>query len=152
MRIHQQHLEPLRKNVPHRLPVHPGGFHGHMGYAALLEPIGQLQQIVSECPEALLLSTALPLGLSPQHTRSEEHTSELQSRLHLVCRLLLEKKKHSSARHGPAHSRLTTDTPRDTPRIGKSISPTALLPPPSTRCSSTPMIIRAHDLHVTLHA
>src|SRR2546429_6805682 len=26
-------------------------------------------------------------------TRSEEHTSELQSRLHLVCRLLLEKKK-----------------------------------------------------------
>src|SRR3989449_7609758 len=32
--------------------------------------------------------------------RSEEHTSELQSRLHLVCRLLLEKKK-------------TTDDPED---------------------------------------
>src|SRR2546422_3003564 len=29
----------------------------------------------------------------PSGTRSEEHTSELQSRLHLVCRLLLEKKK-----------------------------------------------------------
>src|SRR2546429_4590508 len=28
------------------------------------------------------------------YNRSEEHTSELQSRLHLVCRLLLEKKKH----------------------------------------------------------
>src|SRR2546429_2596487 len=28
--------------------------------------------------------------------RSEEHTSELQSRLHLVCRLLLEKKKMSN--------------------------------------------------------
>src|SRR5687768_17878426 len=28
-----------------------------------------------------------------QDARSEEHTSELQSRLHLVCRLLLEKKK-----------------------------------------------------------
>src|SRR2546429_3745261 len=28
--------------------------------------------------------------------RSEEHTSELQSRLHLVCRLLLEKKKQST--------------------------------------------------------
>src|SRR2546429_5880655 len=28
------------------------------------------------------------------HARSEEHTSELQSRLHLVCRLLLEKKKY----------------------------------------------------------
>src|SRR2546429_7058150 len=30
--------------------------------------------------------------------RSEEHTSELQSRLHLVCRLLLEKKKNTTAR------------------------------------------------------
>src|SRR2546422_5291134 len=30
-----------------------------------------------------------------RRTRSEEHTSELQSRLHLVCRLLLEKKKTS---------------------------------------------------------
>src|SRR3989449_6387936 len=29
--------------------------------------------------------------------RSEEHTSELQSRLHLVCRLLLEKKKNITA-------------------------------------------------------
>src|SRR5216684_6357906 len=29
----------------------------------------------------------------PHSQRSEEHTSELQSRLHLVCRLLLEKKK-----------------------------------------------------------
>src|SRR2546422_3868053 len=32
-----------------------------------------------------------PVNVSP--ARSEEHTSELQSRLHLVCRLLLEKKK-----------------------------------------------------------
>src|SRR2546429_9836578 len=32
-------------------------------------------------------------GDGPGH-RSEEHTSELQSRLHLVCRLLLEKKKN----------------------------------------------------------
>src|SRR2546422_4955194 len=31
----------------------------------------------------------------PRIERSEEHTSELQSRLHLVCRLLLEKKKTS---------------------------------------------------------
>src|SRR2546422_8441670 len=36
-----------------------------------------------------------PLGGFP---RSEEHTSELQSRLHLVCRLLLEKKKRYSIR------------------------------------------------------
>src|SRR3989449_7321674 len=31
--------------------------------------------------------------------RSEEHTSELQSRLHLVCRLLLEKKKKNHTTH-----------------------------------------------------
>src|SRR2546429_2201819 len=31
-------------------------------------------------------------------TKSEEHTSELQSRLHLVCRLLLEKKKKQTCR------------------------------------------------------
>src|SRR2546422_6057343 len=31
--------------------------------------------------------------VQPLNERSEEHTSELQSRLHLVCRLLLEKKK-----------------------------------------------------------
>src|SRR2546422_4135644 len=31
-----------------------------------------------------------------REARSEEHTSELQSRLHLVCRLLLEKKKFSA--------------------------------------------------------
>src|SRR2546422_8618348 len=31
--------------------------------------------------------------ISSNRKRSEEHTSELQSRLHLVCRLLLEKKK-----------------------------------------------------------
>src|SRR2546429_7156127 len=34
-----------------------------------------------------------PIGRQRLDHRSEEHTSELQSRLHLVCRLLLEKKK-----------------------------------------------------------
>src|SRR3989442_8105614 len=38
--------------------------------------------------------------------RSEEHTSELQSRPHLVCRLLLEKKKQITTVHdGPCHPR-----------------------------------------------
>src|SRR2546429_5719697 len=36
---------------------------------------------------------AAELRSRPRAPRSEEHTSELQSRLHLVCRLLLEKKK-----------------------------------------------------------
>src|SRR2546422_7850294 len=38
--------------------------------------------------------TGDPCGTDPQ--RSEEHTYELQSRLHLVCRLLLEKKKKTT--------------------------------------------------------
>src|SRR2546429_6653766 len=44
---------------------------------------------------ARVRSTASPCSPSCAQTRSrsEEHTSELQSRLHLVCRLLLEKKK-----------------------------------------------------------
>src|SRR2546422_5667376 len=46
--------------------------------------------------------------LSKGWARSEEHTSELQSRLHLVCRLLLEKKKNKTRRaatHWPSRSR-----------------------------------------------
>src|SRR2546422_6992909 len=40
--------------------------------------------------------------------RSEEHTSELQSRLHLVCRLLLEKKKKERLRTILRHKKVTT--------------------------------------------
>src|SRR5260370_26015934 len=43
----------------------------------------------------------------PSESRSEEHTSELQSHLNLVCRLLLEKKK---SKHQPAHSRNDAST------------------------------------------
>src|SRR3989442_7329992 len=43
----------------------------------------------------------------PGHLRSEEHTSELQSRPHLVCRLLLEKKKKPS----PGSCRSLSPTP-----------------------------------------
>src|SRR2546429_1721573 len=39
-------------------------------------------------------------GQSVHGQRSEEHTSELQSRLHLVCRLLLEKKKKTTGGRG----------------------------------------------------
>src|SRR2546422_6846311 len=50
--------------------------------------------------------------------RSEEHTSELQSRLHLVCRLLLEKKKNTSGAQitrarSPPSRRMTLSPARD---------------------------------------
>ena len=46
-----------------------------------------------------------PETLRQQLGRSEEHTSELQSLVNLVCRLLLEKKKHTkhTHTHKPAH-------------------------------------------------
>src|SRR3712207_8039720 len=46
-----------------------------------------------------LVLWAVPVGAVWIWRRSEEHTSELQSRQYLVCRLLLEKKKHSSCHH-----------------------------------------------------
>src|SRR2546422_5102690 len=49
------------------------------------------------------------LYVSCRCERSEEHTSELQSRLHLVCRLLLEKKKNTQHTHeslDPAHNEM----------------------------------------------
>src|SRR2546429_5613873 len=54
---------------------------------------------VRQSHHAIFQRNHLPVGLVAAQAfvqgtkRSEEHTSELQSRLHLVCRLLLEKKK-----------------------------------------------------------
>src|SRR4029434_5996730 len=42
--------------------------------------------------------------------RSEEHTSELQSHLNLVCRLLLEKNRLNTHTHTPPHSHTSTST------------------------------------------
>src|SRR5256884_3291526 len=56
-----------------------------------------------------------------QTVRSEEHTSELQSRLHLVCRLLLEKKKRPTS---PTAPRSLPPTTRSCP-VNHSHSPTA---------------------------
>src|SRR5205809_3768721 len=46
-------------------------------------------------------------GMRPEAKRSEEHTSELQSRLHLVCRLLLEKKNTLKCTRSLSRSRQT---------------------------------------------
>src|SRR5256884_5831553 len=52
-----------------------------------------LKMLVNPTARAARPSVTMPLGQRVLR-RSEEHTSELQSRLHLVCRLLLEKKKN----------------------------------------------------------
>src|SRR2546422_1319938 len=75
-------------NINARVPV---GVLGASGY------VGQ---------ELLRLLAGHPGDRRGVATRSEEHTSELQSRLHLVCRLLLEKKKKTKPRDALRRSRL----------------------------------------------
>src|SRR2546422_3350787 len=61
---------------------------GHAQYR-----LGDLQAARTTWERVLVLKIA--------QARSEEHTSELQSRLHLVCRLLLEKKKKKNEQSTP---------------------------------------------------
>src|SRR2546422_4454146 len=61
--------------------------------ADLTEKIEQTIQSTFGFQIAVILRTAKEIQSLVSSKRSEEHTSELQSRLHLVCRLLLEKKK-----------------------------------------------------------
>src|SRR2546429_2583984 len=63
-------------------------------------------------------------GKAVELPRSEEHTSELQSRLHLVCRLLLEKKKHTSrVRRGGRACSCAPRVPR-APQLARPCRPT----------------------------
>src|SRR5260370_31086788 len=66
-------------------------------------------QLVAELPQSFITQASM---------RSEEHTSELQSHLNLVCRLLLEKKKNNTlttfrqSRHLPVHLSLSLSLQR----------------------------------------
>src|SRR2546429_977029 len=57
------------------------------------------------------------------HDRSEEHTSELQSRLHLVCRLLLEKKKRIIIKRLSSLVSHRESVTNDKPTISLRLSP-----------------------------
>src|SRR2546429_6835221 len=130
--------EPKKNNLffmaaPPMLP--PKSFKWYLGFAAPLASFTQLFAFNAElrwsskrrpwnvllprrvtkltwkfdCPNpVLVLSWSVWTVISCMSSRSEEHTSELQSRLHLVCRLLLEKKKNpvsSDCRSEPSSSR-----------------------------------------------
>src|SRR5690606_39649167 len=85
----------------------------HQGLAPVLDVVrdarwGRVEETIGEDPYLVgTIATAYVQGLEEagviatlKHFRSEEHTSELQSRENLVCRLLLEKKKK--------HTQITT--------------------------------------------
>src|SRR2546422_6715630 len=87
---------PHRTAVSKSSPVMPNAaspmkFTQNLSGAASLAPMIRPRPVPSACD--------LPQPMYPRGAvRSEEHTSELQSRLHLVCRLLLEKKKKISSK------------------------------------------------------
>src|SRR2546422_4812382 len=67
-------------------------------YTTLFRSIEYFVRAFSRCSSSASsisrsINSRKPRPLASHSLRSEEHTSELQSRLHLVCRLLLEKKK-----------------------------------------------------------
>src|SRR3989449_4515963 len=74
----------------------PGGDAAVEEELELEQPLGGLDILVGCHAADRGLVHADVFADVPERQRSEEHTSELQSRLHLVCRLLLEKKKQYS--------------------------------------------------------
>src|SRR3989449_8362699 len=70
---------------------------GRVGFWRTLFEDGVRTVAIAAGQGAVALVTGSLLAHLGRALRSEEHTSELQSRLHLVCRLLLEKKKTNTA-------------------------------------------------------
>src|SRR5256884_458335 len=100
-----RHFESLRKSPPQLLAFllampKGGDLHNHLSGAIYAESYIQWASESGLCinPTTMALLPPPATGCDPKlgQPRSEEHTSELQSRLHLVCRLLLEKKKKTT--------------------------------------------------------
>src|SRR5438445_3559936 len=77
----------------------------------VVNPYGTLVKVALLC-----LAAGLLWGAGASQQRSEEHTSELQSRQYLVCRLLLEKKKAPGETRTNLGRRAVTSRPRPTDR------------------------------------
>src|SRR5687768_17981333 len=79
-------------------------FRSHIAVATAIFPKGTRGSQLDSFARRPLWEAGLDYAHGTGHGRSEEHTSELQSRLHLVCRLLLEKKKKSNHASDPCNS------------------------------------------------
>src|SRR2546429_5961119 len=102
------------------------------------EQIAQVNGVLAEIgageiPQILLYNKIDRLHSAPRIDRSEEHTSELQSRLHLVCRLLLEKKNNNPAllpRDTRPRPRVHAPSPVSTCSLYLPAAPFSVIPPP----------------------
>src|SRR5258707_4509944 len=75
--------------------------------AAVPDPVGQDDEVLLRIEQ---LPRTEQLSREREALRSEEHTSELQSRQYLVCRLLLEKKKKKANAYMTAERYTSTPT------------------------------------------
>src|SRR5438034_7633130 len=90
MTSYQEHVLPLILVKSNRLVF----FFEGAGHHRNLHSFPTRRSSDLSAPQAKALATSPPTRMPPSAmTRSEEHTSELQSHSDLVCRLLLEKKK-----------------------------------------------------------
>ena len=104
------HTEEIRRTRP--TPVDEAKW----GFAVIEHSLWHaIPNYLRKADHALHAATGLHL---PLEARSEEHTSELQSRLHLVCRVLLEKKKRTPVTATP-RMRTTKTERKNSPDDGK---------------------------------
>src|SRR3989442_6899642 len=107
-------IEPLRPHLaPLALPVHQYLDVGHLAVLRHADEVGD-QPVLADglLKDGVAVNLAVGFRLEGAEAffgelpadRSEEHTSELQSRPHLVCRLLLEKKKTHESTYTSAHT------------------------------------------------
>src|SRR5690625_3652969 len=84
---HDHHNHSEHEHHDHEGHDHGGGGHEHHHHGNFKE------LFLKSLPLGIIIMVLSPMmGVTLPFQRSEEHTSELQSRGHLVCRLLLEKK------------------------------------------------------------
>src|SRR5438034_4828593 len=88
-------LRALVRTYPSALVGYSGGVDSALLAVVLRQELGR---------ERMLAGVGRSASYPAAQWRSEEHTSELQSHSDLVCRLLLEKKKHKGRERSPQRS------------------------------------------------
>src|SRR5687768_18281369 len=78
--------------------------------STLPQPRDRIALVAPPSGQRWAISSSSVRSRAQSLSRSEEHTSELQSRLHLVCRLLLEKKKNRTNKIHPQYTTFLSAT------------------------------------------